>query len=288
MLNFRPPNLNRRNEAPLSRDAVISSKVARVLAKRIDEYSFIDHPYSRGDIEADIAYVVGQQRKHKKEETPQSIELKRIADMFEALVLWNSEQADWLGSRATTIKTSQYDDYKNGVDMVVEFREERSASYLGLAADVTFSSDKTVIARKFAILRDQIKKGTLAQVKYFHSDRTHFDGQLSKLPEVVIGVSKSMVLELAHLWAEGKHNALADHRVGVMILRQIEAQLNVFAKYAESVNQKEAARIYSDRLQLIRGILAEKAALVARVEATTMTDTVHLEIMKFMENWSRY
>ncbi len=288
MLNFKSPEINRTNNDPNNKDLVISLKVQRVLTSRLREHDFINHPYSNMDVECDLEYVAKQKALHKQRETPQSRELKRIADIFEALVLWNSEQADWLGSKATTIKTSEYDDYKNGVDMVVEFQEERSASYLGLAADVTFSSDRSVIAKKFSILRDQIKRGTLAQVKYFHSDHTHFDGQLSKLPEVVIGVSKSMVLELARLWADGKNSTLANHRVGVLILKQMEMQLFVFAKYAQSIGQTEVARIYFDRLKLIQEILKEKRDLVTRVEASPTTDPVHLEIMKFMENWNRY
>lgn len=288
MLNFKSPEINRANNDPNNIDVVIDLKVQRVLTSRLKEHDFINHPYSNMDVASDLEYVAKQKVLHKKTETPQSRELKRIADIFEALVLWNSEQADWLGSKATTIKTSEYDDYKNGVDMVVEFQEERSASYLGLAADVTFSSDRSIIAKKFSILRDQIKRGTLAQVKYFHSDHTHFDGQLSKLPEVVIGVSKSMVLELARLWAEGKNSTLANHRVGVLILKQIEMQLSVFAKYAQSIGQTEMARIYLDRFKLIQEILKEKGDLVTKVEASSITDPVHLEIMKFMENWSRY
>ncbi|MEK7140762.1 MAG: hypothetical protein AAB815_03180 [Patescibacteria group bacterium] len=298
MLNFRAPNFNRRDQiptpvqpssqAPRSKNEVMDLKVAEVLANRLHEKRFVNNPYSQADVDADLDYVMRRKKEHKKGETFQSFEQKRVADLFEALVLWNSEQAEWLGSRATTIKTSEYDDYKNGVDMVVEFREERSASYLGLAADVTFSSDGAVIAKKFASLREQIKRGTLAQVKYFHSDHTHFDGQLSKLPEVVIGVSKGMVLDLARLWTDGKHQDLANHKVGIMFLRQIEAQLRVFAEYAESMHQTEVARIYADRLALIQEILAEKAELVNKLGITNETDPVHLEIMKFVENWSRY
>lgn len=288
MQNFNSPNFNARREAPRNRSQIIDEKVAQVAAKRLREEDFIDRPYSKGDVDADLAYVMERRKEQKREETPQSIELKKLADTFEALILWNAEQAEWLGSKATTIKTSEYDDRKNGVDMVVEFKEERSPSYLGLAADVTFSSDKTIIAKKFAILREQIKRGTLAQVKYFHSEHTGFDGQLSKLPEVVIGVSEGMVKELSNLWADGNHKALAIHKVGIMILRQIEVQLKTFARYATSMNQLEAARIYSDRFLLIQGILAEKVELVAKVEAASNTDPTHSEIMKFVENWSRY
>ena len=267
---------------------VIDAKVKQVFDKRLREKDFVGRPYSEGDVKADLAFVAERREEHRRNETPEKAEMKRLADMFEALVLWNAQMAEWFGSKAITIKTAEYDDYKNGVDMVVEFREDRSALYLGLAADVTFTSDRTVIVKKFALLREEIKQGSLAQVKYFRSEHTHIDGQLSKLPEVIIGVSKGMVLELARLWAEGRNQELANHRIGIMILRQMEAQLETFARYAESVGQKEAAQIYFDRLSLIQGILAEKAELVAKVESTPNTDPVHEEIMGFIKNWNRY
>ena len=50
---------------------------------------------------------------------------------------------NWLGPEATAIKSSRYDDIKNGVDNIVEFHKEEdfSSSHLALAIDETFSHD---------------------------------------------------------------------------------------------------------------------------------------------------
>lgn len=274
---------------PRNRKELIRRKTQEAFRGRLEEKDFIGRPpYNRADIEADLALVAEEEARHKRVDTPQDIENLEVAELFEAVVLWNSEQAEWLGGRATTIKTSKYDDYINGIDMLVEFREERSASHLGLSADVTFSGDPRIIAKKFAHLRAKIKEGVLSQIKYFHSDRTNFDGQLSKVPEVVIGVGRRMVEELGNLWVDGKNKALAEHRAGVMILWQMEAELKVFAGYAKSIGQHEAERIYRDRLALIQGILKKKAELVARVEKEGYEDPTHLAIMQFARNWNRY
>lgn len=273
-------------KGPINRKEVLRAKVDQAFSHRFNEKDFIDNPFSEGDVNEDLAFVAEQEAKNKREETAQNRELKEIADMFEALVLWNAEMAEWFGHHATTVKTSKYDDRKNGVDMIVTFKEGKAVQHLGLAADVTFSSDPKVMRDKFSGLRSQIRNGTLARVKYFHSDNYH--GQLSKLPEVIIGVSAKMVHELAGLWADGKNNFLANHRVGVLLLRQIEAQLITFAKYAESMGQNEASRIYADRLEIIQSILKEKAKLVSEVEKIPETDPVHLEIMNTAQNWSRY
>lgn len=272
--------------APVNRKEILRAKVEQAFSHRFNEKDCENNPFSKAEVEADLAFVAEQEAKHKSRETPQSIELKGIADSFEALVLWNGEMAGWFGKTAQTVKTSKFDDYKNGVDMIVSFPEGRSVQYLGLATDVTFSSDPKVMRDKFSGLRSQIRNGTLATVKYFHHGKYH--EQLRKLPEVIIGVSIKMVRELEDLWVADKNTSLANHRVGVLLLKQIEAQLIAFGKYAQSMNQTEAAQIYGDRLEIIRGILAEKAELVAKVEETEETDLVHLEIMKSAQNWSRY
>ncbi len=272
--------------APVNRREVLRAKVEQAFSHRFIEKEFVGNPFSERDVQEDLAFVEDQESKHKSRETPQSRELKEISDSFEALVLWNGEMAEWFGKTAKTVKTSKFDDYKNGVDMIVSFQEGRSVQHLGLAADVTFSSDPKVMRDKFSGLRSQIRNGTLAKVKYFHHANYH--GQLSKLPEVIIGVSMKMVRELEGLWVDGKNTVLANHRVGILLLKQIEAQLITFAKYAESMGQTDARDIYTDRLEIIQGILKEKAELVDKVEGVEETDPVHLEIMKTAQNWSRY
>lgn len=221
----------------------------------------------------------------KARATPESDELKKVADIFEALVLWHGEQSDWFGANATTMKTSRYDDYVNGVDAVIEFRgsDPGSASHVGLAADVTFTQDTTA---KFDRLRGQIEKGQLPVVKYFHSENMNFHGQLSKLPEVIIGAERKAVLELAELWAERKMDKLAVHPIQIMILTQIEAQLRVFALYAESLKKPDLAKIYRARLAIIENILAQKADLVKKTKFE-INDSVHSAIIGFLASWQK-
>jgi len=91
--------------------------------------------------EADIAKANELEEKYSKNIT----ETKKIADIFEAVVLEHGELSDWLGGSAKTMKTSRYDDYMNGVDLLVEFAgaEGEESEHLGLAADVTFTTDTT-------------------------------------------------------------------------------------------------------------------------------------------------
>ena len=260
----------------------LHGRAERVIEKaRIKEADFLE-PYGKETVERDLENVRRKEEKFREESDQGLTELKRIADIFEAIVLENGELNNWFGESAVTVKTSKYDDYENGVDAVVEFRadEPRSASFLGLAADVTFSSDTT---KKFNRLKTQIAKGILPRVKYFHSEFANIHGQLSMVPEVIIGASKQTVLEVAELWANRENKELANHRLQIMILHQIEEQLVTLSQYARSIGQQRIADVYADRLGVIRQILEDKIDIEKRVGYTAMTDDpVHAGIMNIL------
>lgn len=246
---------------------------------KFDESKF-NPPYSKDAIDADKLKAQELENTFQARLTPEQRELKKIADIFEALLLWHGEQSEWLGRSVATMKTSRYDDYVNGIDAVVEFQEVApgTASYVGLATDVTFSEDTT---NKFDRIFSHIDGEKLGVVKYFHSRHMNFHGQLSKIPEVVIGIEKGTVLELAELWAEKRFKELAEHPVQIMILTQIREQLATFALYAEGINKPELAVIFRSRLRIIDNILAEKAGLVEKTKYE-LNDKVYFSIMAFL------
>jgi hypothetical protein len=252
---------------------------------RFKEEDFIDPvgPYSKGAVTRDLEYVDRQEHKFEKD-TEEERANKQLADIFEAIILEHGELSDWFGSNAVTFKTSRYDDYENGVDTVIEFQDEdsRSASYLGLAADITFTRDTT---KKFDRIKSQIDKGILARVKYFHSEHMNIHGQLSKLPEVIVGAHRKTVLELAEHWISGENSILGKHRIQIMILRQMSEQLKTFALYADSIGKKEIATIYRDRLEVVDEILRNKQGLEVRVGYEVNEDPVHFDMMLFLNHW---
>lgn len=249
----------------------------------------------RGRVREDKETVARLEERFAKEETAFSRENKKLADIFEALVLWNGEQNEWFGPHAQTLKTTKYDDYVNGVDMVIEFHDEaeRRISHLGLAVDVTFTTDTT---KKFDRLRKQIEDGELAHVDYFHSEAMGLHGALSDLPEVVIGADRRTVLEVTDLWVERQNSVLARHKIQIMILTQMKGQLEAFSQYArmlaeKSPDQKEkyikiSAR-FDDRLTLIDELLRSKEDIIKEVGQDLGGDAVHSEIMSFLKRWTK-
>ena len=236
-------------------------------------------PYSQEEVERDLALVRAREAEWRQKDRPEVATHKKIATIFEAIIFQHAELSDWLGDQAYTLKTSRYDDIK-GVDEIVEFRNPDSSSHLGLAMEATFSADpysSEGITGKFERIFERIDNGTLARIKYFKH------GPLNDVPEVVIGADRSTVLELAELWKAKKNNMLAEHRIQIMMLLQIEAQLRVFIAYALQTGKKYIARIFQDRLAIIEKILEEKKELAARVAPLLGNDKVHYALMDFLK-----
>ena len=127
----------------------------------------------------------------------------------------------------------------------------------------------------------KIRDGHLIEVKY-PGDLA--EGSL-EVPEVIIGAERKTVMELAELWIERRNKELANHRIQIMILRQIEAQLETLGLYARSIGKEDIAKTYEDRLGTIRGLLAEKADIEKQVRFELGGDGVHESIMSFLARW---
>ncbi|MHB1163271.1 MAG: hypothetical protein ACYCZZ_01960 [Minisyncoccota bacterium] len=182
---------------------------------------------------------------------------KIFGDILEAVVFEHGELSDWFGPQAQVIKSARFDDYINKIDMVIEFEDaEKRFSYLALGVDVTFGSQD--LSKKFADIRTKIDSGELGEVKYFHSERQHFIGPKSKVPQVVIGTEMERVKELGLLWMNRKNKELGEHPVQITILEEIVLQLETFADYAKRTGKDAVADIFAAELLKVRELLQEK------------------------------
>lgn len=185
---------------------------------------------------------------------------KRIATIFEAVFLEHGEQSNWFGDKAEVIKTSVYDDIKNGVDTVLEIVEnDNTAAHLALGIDVTFSNQ---IGGKLERIRSEIEGGTLAEIKYFKSDRLGIRGEMKQVPRLVIGVDIKTVDELARLWDENKKSALATHPIQLQIIEEIIIQLETFADYAERIGRSNLTEIYDRALRIAKNIYTDRKSQI--------------------------
>lgn len=212
-------------------------------------------PYDARQVADDKALVARLEAKFGNDEFAH----KKYADVFEAIIYEHIEQSDWFGPTAQTIKTSKFDDYVNGIDLVTEFsNEDQSLTHLGLGIDVTFGT--TAMEKKFQRIREEIKTGKLATVKYFQSEHSPIKGTYRDMPRVVIGAEREHITELAARWMDPKMNReLANHPVQTILLDEIEAQLEGFHRYAQTVNQNHLVPVFERQLVLLRRIRRGKS-----------------------------
>jgi hypothetical protein len=239
------------------------------------EFTGGDYPvYDQHTVTADIALGERLQKSFDARQTPQERNTKHIADTLEAIVLMQSEMSNWLGN-ATTLKTSRYDDYVNKVDMISEWQNPQSGSQvLALAVDVTFGAKS--IEKKIAQIKEEIDRGRLGSIRYFKDSRGDFMGTRNNVPRTVIGVSQSVVEELAGLWVNGEKKALGAHPIQRLLVSQMSAQLRAMEGYAAARDNHVAAQAY----QQARGVITRVKDNQASIQLGGLSeDPVYQEIL---------
>lgn len=204
---------------------------------------------------------------------------KFASEIMEGIIYDQSERSNWLGPHAHTIKTSEFDDIINGVDLVVEFDEpEMSRRHLALAVDATFGSRN--LEKKFSRIKAEIDSGKLGSIKYFRSQNGNYRGELSQVPRVVTGIDQEHLLDLAGIWNQGLNKELAVHPAQRLVLAQIAQQLKTFAAYAERTGKPELIRPYKEAYATIRAVSDTKTNIDV---SSLREDKVHKEIVSQLE-----
>ena len=194
---------------------------------------------------------------------PELREIKEKAILLEALIYTQGESANWFGENAFTIKTSEFDDIINGIDLVVEFvkedekTEKPDVSRLALAVDVTTS--ESFLREKLKKIKAEIIEGSLGRIKYFISENTGKESLIG-LPKTIVGTSMLRTAKTAELWSKQKNNILAFHPMQFLILEEIVLQLDTFIDFCKNSGRKLEDRIvfYEKAKREVREILSKK------------------------------
>lgn len=222
---------------------------------KIEEFTDL---YGEENVKKDRDFVEKKEAEYAQDLSPEHEHAKKLSTILEAVIHEQVELNDWFGPSAITIKPSRFDDIKNGVDSIAEFREsEKSASYFALGVDATISSGSG-IEKKFERIKKEIKEGKLAKVKYFLSEHMNIRGEFNKIPRVVIGADCNTVKELSELWINKDNKALEKHPIQLLILKEILLQCEIFKNYAKKVNRPEIVAIYEKSQKIVQGIYDKK------------------------------
>lgn len=269
-------NINGLAESILTKKVLkrIKEEEGKIGNTRILESDFIGigEGYSEKDVERDMDEVL----RLKKIFTANGIEeTKEYADALEHVVSERIELDDWLGDCAHTYTTSVYDDYKNGVDSIVEFKDPTDdneeifdLSHVGLAFDFTYASDVT---KKFEAIKKDLDNGKLSNIKYFASENSDYKGPINKIPRLIIGANRRTVDDLMELFLESKkpssarksneispEKKLETHYFQINMLKQMFYELTVFKEYSDKLKNKELSEKFDFFLLKIKKILIEK------------------------------
>lgn len=269
MKNYRQPEFINSEQEIIIRNAyrqaqeVLKDQDIKINRKNFPEYDV-------AMMQDDLGYVEEKEGQFSHGKTEEEKKTNKLSLVLEALFFEQAEMSEWLGSNVETIKSSRFDDIKNGVDMIAEFLidedEQKSntvrnvSGHMGLAFDVTFANK---IKEKLERVKSEIDHNNLAEVRYFHSD--HFVGKLVDIPRIVAAIDGRTVNELAELWlGEDKKdkNKLAFHPVQMQILEGAIIQLRTFKQYAEKTKHENVIAKLDWALRTMEKIYQERKKIL--------------------------
>jgi len=252
----KPPTASEQEK--IDEDLMINSasRKAKELTEkhRIKPESFSDL-YSPETIKRDEAETQKAKKDFEQKDSEEEKRAKILADIFEAIIFDQGEMSEWFGGSVKTVKTSEYDDIVNGVDAILEFNEKRRKSHLALGIDATY---QTFADQKIDRIKNRIKRGEMAKVKYFHSENFHIRGEYSQIPLTIISARAETIKELIKLWVNKDHKALANHWIQFQMIEETIMQCEYFANYARKHNQEQIAETYDNLTNLSKRLLEER------------------------------
>jgi|GEM_PF-6335239 len=257
------------------------SEIAEKILRRHapDPRTFADI-YSSEEIERDLAALAAREQSFVQTSEAEK-HLLEMSQVLEAIIFEQSRANKWFGD-AILIKTSRFDDVKNGVDVIVEFppqADDTSAEHMAVAIDVTFNED--VEREKLGRILAQIDSGDLAHAKYVHSPYVH--GAV-EAPEIILGVDRAHVQQIAEEWSESMDThtskSFAEHPVRTLLITQALEQCRALSLYAAQKGNTKAEQQYARAGELLAASLVRTGWERRNIDPLYETDEVHHGLMR--------
>lgn len=247
-------------------------------AIRLDDFKDVPG-YRTETIEKHKQYIKDSKENFRATDKREGVEeAKKMATLFEALLADMSSV--WFGEDIYSIIPSEFDDFHNKIDSILEFREkDEKATYMALGMDATFSNG---MQKKFEQIQKGIEGGSLSEVEYFSSEYTKHKGRMHGIPRVVISTDPETIKELGVLWAKKDTDSralesLKRHPVKFQILEEMELQLEAFKKYAGTKGNVQALAAYQSAQKKVLE-LSRRLEQEPRHQAPS-----HMHMKKFLE-----
>lgn len=197
-------------------------------------------------------------------ENPAIADVKRISDVFEAMLADQIKHNNWFGGNTELIASSEYDDYVSHIDGVLHFKIPGSSDYIALGADVTFS--RASVEEKITHIKRSIVDGKLARVKYFELPDGSFKGELKEVPYIILGADANSVLQMAEQWTDetgGKY--LGKHWMQAQLIDMAIMQCDEFSKFATLRGNTSATEKYGYMKEKLTRIQSMRQKIVGQL-----------------------
>lgn len=258
-------------------DKIDQSEQARFIIRegekhrsRIDDFRGV---YDEGTIEADKNLIRRYEKKFSDdvlllsdEDTAEINYSNERAEALEVILAEQSEMAEWFGSAVFAIRTTKYDDYFNGIDMVLEFDMGDSEKVERIALAIDASNAKFDVIRKKMdknISKVTGKSDKAPEVKYFKSEiDSEFKGSIKNVIPVVVGMQGKNVDSLLDIYTSKNSNKeMERHPAQRIFLEEIRSQLEMYIKITGDSPETELAIDISQvqsLLVIIKKVIQEK------------------------------
>lgn len=210
-------------------DRLVNFILKNEVGERLKEDSFIDENkpgFTRDDVQVDketVAAIKARIEENADHLDPEvrreQIRIKKRAEALEVVINDQIELNDWFGPDVFLVRLAEYDDWVNGVDLVVEFDlgqgKDRKAERFAIALDASFSTEGGVLERKIKrnlgkVLGTRNRHGEVtkpAEVKYFESEiedesGNRYKGKLEAIVPVVVGIDSRHCNQIMGLFAD--------------------------------------------------------------------------------------
>ncbi len=158
------------------------------------------------------------------------------------VVLRKGITTGWIKAKVEVVDTSEYDDYFNHIDEILDIElEDEGSDHLGLSID--FATSNSDVELKLKDIFELLDKGEMSKIKYFKTTSRGLDKDV-RMPRIIIGASSGTVDRLSSLEEDIDYHTKSEKDSAEAIKKdvfkyvlfgEILAQLSVFCNRLDKV-----------------------------------------------------
>ena len=276
-------------EYNLSAETLKTAYEKALLEIKDNEIKEADFVNEYGDVKENLEYVAKRKKQFEISSRGEVQEFQKLGKILEAIIDEYGEV--WLGGLSKIHHTSEFDDIANGIDSVLEFKNEDSIDaekkpkFVGLMLDATTGVRAGEKINKF---KEDLEQGHLGRVKYFRAGENKVG--LNNIPKVVIGCGHNTTKHLADLWVADNKVAIQNHPVKFLFFKQILFSLESAAKICEALpgkTQQQNAGIYRNYLEFLKPIF-EKLDTENTIDKALEADPLWQNVQSQINSLKKY